>query len=116
MKHQSLFARVSTAACLFGALTILPVFAPSADAQPADPKRGRALAEIWCITCHVIDREQTRAVPAGPPPFPALADDPAVTPERMSGFLRQPHPPMPDMSLTNQEVADLVAYIESLKQ
>ena len=111
MKHPSPFARVSIVACLIGAVAI-----PSAGAQPVDPKRGRALAEIWCITCHVIDREQTRAVPEGPPPFPALADDPAVTPERMSGFLRQPHPPMPDMSLTNSEVADLVAYIESLKQ
>ncbi len=89
--------------------------APAA-AQPVDLARGRALAETWCINCHVIDRDQTKAVPAGPPPFPALADDPAATPERLASFMRMPHPPMPNMSLTNNEVNDLVGYIQSLKQ
>ena len=102
-------------------LTILvPVlvgcFALPALAQPVDVAHGRKLAETWCVNCHVIDREQTSAVPAGPPPFPALADDPAATPERLASFMRMPHPPMPNMSLTNIEVKDLVGYIESLKQ
>jgi cytochrome c len=88
--------------------------APAA-AQPVDVQRGRALAQTWCITCHVIDREQTQPVPAGPPPFPALADDPSKTPELLAGFIKVPHPPMPDMALTNAEVADLVGYIESLR-
>jgi len=87
----------------------------AATAQPIDLKRGRALAETWCITCHVIDREQTTPVPAGPPPFPMLADDPAATPERLASFIRMPHPPMPNMSLTTAEVNDVVAYIQSLK-
>ncbi len=85
-----------------------------AEAQPADIANGRLLAETWCVTCHVIADDQTSAVPAGPPAFPALAADPAVTAERLSGFIRDPHPPMPDISLTRREVADLVGYIQSL--
>ena len=96
------------------AVALVSVQATLAAAQPVDIGRGRALAETWCATCHVIDREQTSPVPAGPPSFPALAEDPAVTPERLSGFMRDPHPPMPDMSLTRGEVADLVGYIRSL--
>ncbi|MCT8970994.1 c-type cytochrome [Microbaculum marinisediminis] len=92
-------------------LTALP-----ATAQPVDVDHGRALAETWCVNCHVIDREQTTPVPAGPPSFPALADDPDVTDERLASFMRMPHPPMPNMSLTNIEVQDLVGYIGSLKQ
>lgn len=87
-----------------------------ASAQPVDIKHGRALAEVWCVNCHVIDREQTTAVPAGPPPFPMLADDPEATSQRLAGFIRMPHPPMPDLSLTNAEVANLVGYIQSLKE
>ena len=97
-------------------LASLPPLVPPAAAQPVDIKHGRALAEVWCVTCHVIDREQTSAVPAGPPPFPALADNPDITADALSGFIRQPHPPMPDMSLTNAEVQDLVGYIQSLKE
>lgn len=107
MTSKTLFAALSLVA-LSGAP--LPLAA-----QPVDIQHGRTLAEAWCVTCHVIDREQATAVPAGPPPFPALADDPDVSADRLSGFLRQPHPPMPDMSLTNAEVADLVGYIQSLK-
>jgi hypothetical protein len=33
----------------------------------------------------------------------------------LEGFLADPHPVMPDMSLTRQEIKDLVAYIGSLK-
>jgi len=107
MTLKTLFASFGLAALAAAPMPLL--------AQPVDVKHGRALAEAWCVNCHVIDREQTSAVPAGPPAFPALADNPDVTPERLSGFIRQPHPPMPDMSLTVAEVNDLVGYIQSLK-
>ncbi len=85
-------------------------------AQPIDIGRGRALAETWCVNCHVIDRDQTTSVPIGPPPFPELADNPDATPDRLASFIQMPHPPMPTMSLTNSEVNDLVGYIQSLKR
>ena len=33
----------------------------------------------------------------------------------LDAFLADPHPPMPDMSLTRQEIRDLRAYVESLR-
>ena len=34
--------------------------------------------------------------------------------EKIARFLRDPHPKMPDMQLSNTESADLAAYIVSL--
>jgi hypothetical protein len=33
----------------------------------------------------------------------------------LSGFLAEPHPPMPNFNLTRQEIQDLVAYFESFR-
>ena len=45
----------------------------------------------------------------------AVAQDPALTPERLTQWLADPHPPMPNLSLANEEIAALVAYIGSLR-
>ena len=39
----------------------------------------------------------------------------ALTPERLTQWLSDPHPPMPNLSLANEEIAALVAYIGSLR-
>jgi mono/diheme cytochrome c family protein len=90
-----------------GALVATP---PAAAADPAD---GRLLARQWCVSCHAVE-------PGGPSPdagpaFAALAKDPAVTPDRLRGWLVAPHPPMPDMSLSRREIESIVSYIESLR-
>jgi len=36
--------------------------------------------------------------------------------EWLKTFLVEPHPPMPEMSLTRQEIQDLIAYIEALRK
>jgi cytochrome c len=108
--------RLTILAPAIAGLTALGPWALPAAAQPVDIAHGRTLAQTWCVTCHVIDRTQTSQVPSGPPPFPVLADDPEKTPEELANFMRNPHPPMPQMSLTNVEVKDLVGYILSLKQ
>jgi hypothetical protein len=33
----------------------------------------------------------------------------------IEGFLIDPHPAMPDMSLTRQEIRDIIAYFATLK-
>jgi hypothetical protein len=33
----------------------------------------------------------------------------------IEGFLIDPHPPMPDMSLTRQEIRDIIAYFATLE-
>ena len=81
-----------------------------------DAEEGKAIAERWCAACHQVSPEQTTAS-ADVPSFMTIAQMRA-TPSALAaleGFLADPHPVMPDMSLTRQEIRDLVAYIGSLK-
>ena len=77
-----------------------------------DIAQGKKIAQRWCATCHVVSPEQTRAS-TDVPTFCDIAQ--RKSGEQLRIFLIDPHPKMPDMSLTRQEIADIVAYIESLK-
>ena len=79
-------------------------------------EEGKAISQRWCASCHQVSPEQTTAS-ADAASFMTIAQMRA-TPSALAaleGFLADPHPVMPDMSLTRQEIADLVAYIGSLK-
>jgi len=90
--------------------------APSSVSAAGSPESGKVIAERWCAACHLVSPEQTLANP-DVPSFPAIAvkyageDNLAA----LEAFLADPHPVMPDMSLTRQEIRDLVAYIASLQ-
>src|SRR4051794_8992424 len=75
-----------------------------------DPATGHRLAEQWCASCHAVDREATRSDAA--PTFARLARE--RSPQSLRGWLSDPHPPMPNTSLTRREIDDVLAYIESL--
>ena len=76
---------------------------------------GRAVAELWCASCHLVSPDQTSAV-ADVPSFPSIAQRSDSEIEALEGFLADPHPPMPDLSLTRNEIRDLLAYIRSLRE
>jgi cytochrome c len=97
----------------FGAVVLLSAMGPSL-AQPADAKRGHALAARLCTNCHVID-EQGSSVRTDVPSFPAIAKRKGATAEHLAGRIIVPHPAMPGVSLTAAEIRDVVAYILSLK-
>jgi mono/diheme cytochrome c family protein len=81
--------------------------------QAADASHGRALARRWCATCHVVAARQQR--PTGEaPPFATIAKRRDFNSTRLTNFLLDPHPKMPNMSLTRTEAADIVAYIATL--
>ena len=77
-------------------------------------EQGHKLAQQWCSGCHLVEAGQETGGDAAPP-FMAVAQDPALTPERLTQWLSDPHPPMPNLSLANEEIAALVAYIGSLR-
>jgi cytochrome c len=87
--------------------------APAAHAA-GDPETGRALAQQWCTACHVVDLEGhgTDAAPA----LPVLLSDDLRTADELRGWLAAPHPPMPDLDLTRQEIENIIAYLESLRR
>jgi mono/diheme cytochrome c family protein len=79
-----------------------------------DADVGRALARTWCAQCHVVEAAQKLASDVAPP-FAQIANDPTKSTSDIAVWLADPHPPMPNLSLTHVEIDHLVAYIESLK-
>ena len=88
------------------------VFVTLADvASAADAANGERLARRWCASCHVVAADQRQGnTQAGP--FSEMAKIPGLNAEKIALFLLAPHPPMPDMSLSRSEAADLATYIE----
>jgi mono/diheme cytochrome c family protein len=90
------------------ATTLLPRPGVAADAD-----NGKRLAQRWCQACHVVT-DGPRASTDGAPPFATIAARPDFDTAKIAMFLLDPHPKMPNMSLTKPEVGDLAAYIGSL--
>ncbi len=83
-------------------------------ALAADAKSGELIAERWCSSCHVVSERQTSGTTEAPP-FPTIAQRSPNDLAALAGFLADPHPPMPNFSLTREEIRDLLAYIGSLR-
>ena len=77
------------------------------------PVQGEKLARRWCAACHVVANDQTHGTD-NVPTFAAIAKIPGFDANKVAMFLRDPHPKMPDMRLSNTEAADLAAYIVGL--
>jgi mono/diheme cytochrome c family protein len=98
----------SLLACL-----LLAALGPSL-AAAADAQHGKDLAQRWCAECHLVSSEQTRAS-ADVAPFASVARRQDFSAAHLAFFLLDPHPKMPNVSLSRVEAADLAAYIASLK-
>ncbi len=86
----------------------------SLPASAADPANGNRLAWRWCASCHVVARNQ-HGPTAEAAPFSTIARKPGFNEGQLAFFLLDPHPKMPDMSLSRSEAADLAAYIARQK-
>ncbi len=97
------------------ALPLAWLTASAGSAQAADTASGAALAHKLCVNCHVVAPGAAGAtVTAGIPSFTAIANKPGQTAEKLQDFILSPHPPMPQVQLTNIERANLAGYILSL--
>lgn len=82
-----------------------------------DPENGRIISRALCTNCHVIEEGSSgAAVNADVPSFPAIANKPGQSAERISTWLLSVHGPMPNAHLTRKELRDLSAYIMSLRK
>jgi mono/diheme cytochrome c family protein len=93
---------------------MIAVVAGTAPTFAADPDNGERLARRWCAPCHVVASDQ-RSPTGEAPPFATIATKPDFNAAKLAFFLMDPHPKMPNMSLSRTEAADLAAYIASLK-
>jgi hypothetical protein len=62
----------------------------------------------------VVSKDQSKAID-GTRSFAAIAQAPDFNPERLAFFLLDPHPVMPNMTLSRNEARDLAAYIATQK-
>jgi mono/diheme cytochrome c family protein len=79
----------------------------------ADPDDGERLARRWCAACHVVAADQQQAS-TDAAPFATIARMPGFSVEKLTFFLLEPHPKMPNMGLSRREAADLADYIAKL--
>jgi len=94
-------------AYVFAGILILPL-----PAVAQDIKMGYIVAQHSCSSCHDIEKGRFRS--DARPSFAAIASRPSTTMMSLEILLTNPHYRMPDY-LTRQEIADVSAYIMSLK-
>lgn len=82
-----------------------------------DAKTGHEIASKLCVGCHIVDEETAKAsTPADVPSFAEIANMPDQTAEAIAGRIVIPHPPMPTINLTREEIGDVAVYIMSLRK
>lgn len=96
---------------LIAALVLLPT---AAIAQT--PTIGAAMAERWCMGCHVVEPGAFSDPNSRVPTFSAIASRPGTTAASLDRYLSAGHTRMPDFALTRTERDALVSYILSLRR
>ncbi len=98
----------------FPALLVLASFlgTTSLSAQtPGDPASGRKIAQQWCASCHSLSSPPASDIA---PSFPQIARNYVKTEDQLRAWLMRPHAPMPDYSLSRDDINDLLAFIRTL--
>ena len=98
---------------LGGTLTALAMTLSAAAQEQGDPAAGRELASKLCTACHIVGTEAVGSDVA--PPFPVIAKDPELTFSERQAWLSPMHPILPNLALTPKQIADINAYLDSLR-
>jgi cytochrome c len=102
-----------TARAIIMAAAIVAGLAPVGTARAAgDGAAGHALARQWCVSCHVVEEGGPGSDTA--PPFAAIARQRGGDRAWVHAWLSAPHPPMPNLNLTRQQIDDIIAYLDGL--
>jgi mono/diheme cytochrome c family protein len=92
----------------------LPLMLAPAIGSAADLAAGESLAEKWCSQCHGV-RPDRLGPNLSAPTFSELAAEASITEDSLRALLRSSHETMPQITLTPDEMDDIVGYILSLK-
>jgi mono/diheme cytochrome c family protein len=95
------------AAALAGGAIRTPALADSA----AD---GKSVAVRWCAACHDVGSGERRTSNDLAPTFESVARRGDLSQSQLEAWIGNPHPPMPNLNLSRQDVSNLVDYIQSL--
>lgn len=92
--------------------------APIASAQDgaAAASRGLFYAERSCADCHGVTVDQKQSPNPAAPTFVVIANTPGMTPMALNVWLHTSHPTMPNLIVDQARIADLAAYVRTLKK
>jgi cytochrome c len=108
-------SRAMTAMALLAAT--LGSFATGTAAGEESAERGRALVEAYCARCHAVGDAGESPMREAPPfrtlheRYPAEDLEEALAEGIVGG-----HPAMPEFTFAPEQVADIIAYLNSLAQ
>src|SRR6516165_1950163 len=71
--------------------SLLPALLAASAALAADADNGKRLAEMRCVTCHIVSPSERRDV-TDAPPFEAIARKFASNPDALAFSIMDPHP------------------------
>ena len=78
----------------------------------ADANAGRDLVLRSCTSCHAT--ATTVRATDGAPPLSFIAKDNKERPAWIRGWLMDPHPPMPNITLSRAQIDNIIAYLSTL--
>jgi mono/diheme cytochrome c family protein len=109
-------ADLINALMLAAGLAAMPC-AAKAQEGVGDIAAGRAFAARVCSPCHAIapDPHAPRMFEIAPD-FQTIADTPGITATALNAFMLTSHPKMPNLILSREQSADVIAYILSLRK
>lgn len=91
-------------------------WASSASGQDGgEPRIGEAFARTVCAACHGVGQGETISPDSRSPSFQTLANTPGITPIALRVALRSSHRDMPNLILSEQESANVIAFILGLR-
>jgi len=77
---------------------------------------GERLARALCVNCHQVAPDGSGTALSDVPGFAEVANRPDMTREAIESYVLSPHPAMPQIQFTRDELADISAYIMSLRE
>lgn len=108
---------VETWACSVAVIILsVAVMAAGPVTPKPNPVLGRQLAERLCSNCHLVGTDQQTKALADVPSFREIADRQGQTAGGIMARIVLPKHPMPQIPLEKNELADLAAYILSLRE
>jgi mono/diheme cytochrome c family protein len=81
-----------------------------------DAKDGFALAGQVCAECHAVRTGETKSPHAQAPSFETVANTSGMTAMALRVWFQSAHRSMPNLTLSEKEGDDVIAYILSLKK
>ena len=96
-------------------LSGVPAVAGSVTSSP-DADHGKDLASRLCSNCHLVGDPEQQQTSADVPSFHEIANKERQSAGAIMAHTMLPKHPMPAIPLTKSELADLSAYILSLRE